>query len=341
MLRNILLTLLLWLSILFIAPLSAELRAQPQLAWQTLAPMPIAVQEIYPAVHNGNIYVAGGLSDALPESAQQMTDAVQRYNPASNSWQLAPALPEPRHHAYLLSVDNKLFLFGGFIIADGGRWSASADVLLLDEEAQQWRKVALLPKPLTETVAVVLNGKVHLASGRSPVGADNAQWRDQADVNWHWVFDPHSLSVTEAAPLPLAFNSATGVVLNGQFYVVGGRQVGGANLAQLQRFDAATNSWQPLSAMPQAQGGLAAAVLGDDLLVFGGEYFDNGGGVYPEVWRYQAVTDNWQQAGTMPLPRHGLGAVKLNNQVYVLGGASVVGLKATSAVLEVVTQPHG
>lgn len=218
MLRNILLTLLLWLSILFIAPLSAELRAQPQLAWQTLAPMPIAVQEIYPAVHNDNIYVAGGLSDALPESAQQMTDAVQRYNPASNSWQLAPALPEPRHHTYLLSVNNKLFLFGGFIIADGGRWSASADVLLLDEKAQQWRKVAKLPKPLTETVAVVLNG---------------------------------------------------------------------------------------------------------------------------QVWRYQASTDRWQQAGTMPLPRHGLGAVKLNNQVYVLGGASVVGLKATSAVLNVVTQPHG
>ncbi|MEW5681911.1 MAG: kelch repeat-containing protein [Pseudomonadota bacterium] len=336
MLRNILLTLLFWLSF----QLSTQLRAQPQLSWQTLAPMPIAVQEIYPAVHNGNIYVAGGLSDALPETEQQMTDAVQLYDPAMDRWTMAPALPEPRHHAYLVSVANQLFLFGGFIIADGGRWSASSDVLLLDETAQQWRKVARLPKPLTETVAVVLNGKVHLASGRSPAGADNAQWRDQADVNWHWVFDPHSLSFTEAEPLPLAFNSATGVVLNGQFYVVGGRQVGGANLAQLQRFDAATNSWQPLSAMPQAQGGLAAAVLGDDLLVFGGEYFDNGGGVYSQVWRYQAGTDSWQQAGTMPLPRHGLGAVKLNNQVYVLGGASVVGLKATSAVLDVVTQPH-
>ncbi|MDX5407831.1 MAG: galactose oxidase [Chromatiaceae bacterium] len=338
--RNILLTLLLWLSILFIAPLSAELRAQPQLAWQTLAPMPIAVQEIYPAVHNGKIYVAGGLSDALPEAEQQMTSAVQVYDPVINRWTMAPSLPEARHHAYLLSVDNKLFLFGGFVIANGGRWSASSEVLLLDETAQQWRKVAQLPKPLTETVAVVLNGKVHLASGRSPAGADNAQWRDQADVNWHWVFDPHSLSVTEVAPLPQMFNSATGVVLNGQFYVVGGRQVGGANLAQLQRFDAATNSWQQLSAMPQAQGGLAAAVLGGDLFVFGGEYFDNGGGVYSQVWRYQANTDRWQQAGTMPLPRHGLGAVVLNNQVYVLGGASVVGLKATSAVLNIVTQPH-
>ena len=310
------------------------------LHWQTLAPMPIAVQEIYPAVHNGKIYVAGGLSDVLPEAEQQMTAAVQIYDPATDRWAFAPALPEPRHHAYLLSVADKLFLFGGFVIADGGRWSASSDVLLLDETAQQWRKVATLPKPLTETVAVVLNGKVHFASGRSPVAEANAQWRDQADVNWHWVFNPQNLTVTEAAPLPLAFNSASGVVLNGQFYVVGGRQVGGANLAQLQRFDATTNSWQRLSAMPQAQGGLASAMLGGELWVFGGEYFDNGGGVYSEVWRYQASTDRWQQAGTMPLPRHGLGAVTLNNTIYVLGGAAVVGLKATSAVLESVTLQH-
>ena len=307
------------------------------LDWQTLAPMPVAVQEIYPAVHKGKIYVAGGLSDAVPEAQQQMTAVVQVYDPATNSWALAASLPEARHHAYLVSVDNKLFLFGGFVIANGGRWSASNDVLLLDETAQQWQKVAQLPKPLTETVAVVMNNKIHFASGRSPVALNNAQWRDQADVNWHWQFDPQKLSFSEAAPLPQPFNSATGVVLNGQFHVVGGRQVGAANLAQLHRFDAANNRWQQLAAMPQAQGGLASAVLGDALFVFGGEYFADGGGVYSEVWRYQAKNDSWQQAGVMPLPRHGLGAVALNNKIYLLGGATVVGLKATSAVLEAVT----
>lgn len=307
------------------------------LSWQTLAPMPLAVQEIYPAVHKGKIYVAGGLSDALTRDEQQMTAAVQVYDAAENSWSMAASLPEPRHHAYLLSVTDKLFVFGGFVIGNGGRWCASSDVLQLDEEAQQWRKVAQLPKPLTETVAVVLNGKVHFASGRSPSGDDNAQWRDQADVNWHWMFDPQDLTFTGAAALPQAFNSASGVALNGQFYLVGGRQVGGANLAQLQRFNAATNSWQQLSAMPQAQGGLAATVLGGDILVFGGEYFDHGGGVYRQVWQYQVAKDRWQQAGAMPTPRHGLGAVTLNDKVYVLGGATVAGLNASSNVLEAVS----
>ena len=313
----------------------AVIAAEPALRWQRLADLPLAVQEIYPAVHNGKIYVAGGLSDALPEAEQQMTALVQVYDPATDSWALAPSLPAPRHHAYLLSVDNKLWLFGGFVIANDGRWSASADVLQLDESAQQWRKVAQLPRPLTETVAVVLNNKVHLASGRSPATDTNAQWRDQADVNWHWVFDIADLSVSDATALPLALNSASGVRLNTQFYLLGGRQVGAANLAQLYRFDRALG-WQSLAPLPQAQGGLAAAVLDNDLLVFGGEYFTDGGGVYPQVWRYQSRNNRWQQLGEMPLPRHGLGTVTLNNVIYVIGGATKAGLNATSNVLEAV-----
>lgn len=327
--RNALLTLLLLTAL----PVSAA----NTLKWQTLAPMPMAVQEIYPAVHQGKIYVAGGLSDKISAEQQQMTAGVQIYDPATDQWQAGPALPQPRHHAYLVSVDGKLFVFGGFVQANGGRWSASADILLLDESKKVWRNVAQLPKPLTETVAVVLNGKVHFVSGRSPSGPENAQWRDQADVNWHWVFDPLSLTVSNAAPVATPLNSASAVELKQQLYMMGGRKVGAANLALLQRFDPALSQWQQLAPMPQASGGLAAAVLGEHILVFGGEYFDNDGGVYAPVWQYDAAADRWQQQGSMPLPRHGLGAVTLNNKAYVLGGATKAGLNATSAVLEVVT----
>lgn len=305
--------------------------------WQAQPEMPQAVQEIYPAVHKGRIYVAGGLSDNIALEQQQMTAIVQIFDPATQSWSLGPALPEPRHHGYLVSVMDKLFLFGGFIEANGGRWSASADVLLLDENSNSWRKVAELPKPLTETTAVVLQNKVHLASGRSPSTADNAQWRDQQDVNWHWIFDPVSNSVTDAPALDIAFNSATAVVLAEQFYVIGGRQVSGGNLALVQRFDRLSQQWQELSALPQAQGGLAAAVLNHQIWVFGGEYFNDGGGVYSEVWVYNPITDQWQQRGEMPVPRHGLGAVSLNDAIYLIGGAAEVGLKATSEAIDKLT----
>ncbi|WP_445428817.1 Kelch repeat-containing protein [Alishewanella sp. HL-SH05] len=302
--------------------------------WQRLADMPLAVQEIYPAAHNGKIYVAGGLSDSLDMSVQQMTALVQVYDPANDSWSLAAELPAPRHHAYLVSVQQQLFLFGGFVEANDGRWSASADILRLDEAAKRWQNVGQLPKPLTETTAVVIANKVHFASGRSPIALENAQWRDQADVNWHWIFDPVTLSVQEAPALSQAFNSAAAVNLAEQFYIVGGRQVGGSNLALLQRFDPLSGKWQTLAPLPQAQGGLAAAVIDQQIWVFGGEYFTDGGGVYSEAWAYQPESNTWQALPAMPIPRHGLGAVTLDNAIYVIGGATTVGLKDTSAVLE-------
>lgn len=323
--------------ILVVGLLSPSLKA---LDWQALPAMPQAVQEIYPAVHKGRIYIAGGLSDDIAQAQQQMTALVQIFDPASQSWALGPALPEPRHHGYLVSVKEQLFLFGGFIEANGGRWSASDEVLLLDEEAQRWRKVAALPKPLTETTAAVLQGKVHLVSGRSPLGPDNAQWRDQQDVNWHWIFDPQSMSVQNAPSLDIALNSATAVVLAEQFYLIGGRQVAGGNLSLVLRFDPVSQQWQQLAPLPQAQGGLAAAVLANQIIVFGGEYFNDGGGVYPEVWGYDAQSEQWLQRGTMPVPRHGLGAVSLDDAIYVIGGAAEVGLKATTGLLDQVRLNH-
>ena len=302
--------------------------------WQTLPPMLEPAQEIYPALHNGKIYVAGGLSDSISMAEQQMSAKVQIFDLQTQDWSWGPNLPEPRHHAYLVSVQQQLFLFGGFVKTVDGRWRASADILRLDEQQQQWINVAVLPKPLTETTIGVINDKVHFAAGRSPSGEANAQWRDQHDVNWHWIFDPKTLKTMEAPPLPIAFNSATAVVLDAQWYVIGGRQVGGANLAHVMRFDAVKQQWQTMADLPQAQGGLAAAVLFGEIWVFGGEYFTDNGGVYAEVWVYQPLQNQWRQQGTMPVPRHGLGAITFNDAIYVLGGATEVGLKATSKVSE-------
>lgn len=101
------------ISVLLLACHQTHAQPGPELQWQTLAPMPVAVQEIYPTVHKDHIYVAGGLSDALPEAAQQMTAAVQVYNPEQNSWRLAAALPEPRHGLGAVSLNNQVYVLGG------------------------------------------------------------------------------------------------------------------------------------------------------------------------------------------------------------------------------------
>ncbi|MBO6694332.1 MAG: galactose oxidase, partial [Henriciella sp.] len=80
-----------------------------------------------------------------------------------------------------------------------------------------------------------------------------------------------------------------------------------------------------------------AAAIGGKLYAFGGEYFDNGGGVYPECWMYDPSTDTWSAIPDMPQPRHGLGAVAVSDSIYVIGGALKAGGNQTSPLVEIFT----
>ena len=296
-------------------------------AKEPLAPkLPEAIQEIYPTVMNQQIWVAGGISNELPGSAGKMTAKVHFWSPEYASWQSAPSLPEGRHHTYLIAVENRLFAFGGFVNSQG-QWTNSRDVLMLDKGAKAWQKVASLPFALSETVGAVLNGKVHLAGGRSPSSEKNGQWQHSLDVSAHLVFDPNSFTFTEAAPLPSARNSAASAQVNGRWFVLGGRTVGGEPISDMLEYLPDTNTWQAHAALPKARAGHAAAVIDNAITVFGGEHSK---GVDREVFSYDLSKQQWRKSFEWQTPRHGLGAVTLNGQIWLVGGATKVGLSETS-----------
>ncbi|MEM7504219.1 MAG: kelch repeat-containing protein [Pseudomonadota bacterium] len=304
-------------------------------AWETSVDLPLRVQEIYPCLHRGSLWVAGGLSPDVPAVQQNISDSVHRFDVETGRWSSEVSLPEPRHHGFLISTDSELLLFGGFLAANGGRWSASRDVLRLTENG--WSLIGTLPSAQSETVGAASGERVHLASGRAP-GHTNANWGDQRDIAVHQVFDSRTGQTTTAAPLPMARNSAASFVIDGRWHVVGGRTVGGGNSARHDVYDFDDDTWRDAAPLPQAQGGLAAANIGSYGYVFGGEYFSpGGGGVYSEVWEYDAESDRWREAGAMPVPRHGLGAVTVGASIYVVAGATEAGGAGTSNRLSVFT----
>ena len=304
-------------------------------AWTTAAELPLRVQEIYPCLHEGLLWVAGGFSPDVPAAQQDISDSVVRFDIDNGRWSNGPSLPEPRHHGFLVSTGRDLFLFGGFVAANGGRWSSSRDVMMLADDG--WSLVATLPAAQSETVAAVNGARVHLAGGRSP-GRENANWGDQRDVATHQVFDPETGRTATLAPLPKARNSAASFLIDGKWHVVGGRNVGGGNSARHDVYDFEDDTWRQAAPLPQAQGGLAAASIGNRGYVFGGEYFSPGdGGVYAEVWDYDADADRWHEAPAMPVPRHGLGAVTVGDDIYVVAGATSPGGVGTSNRMSVFT----
>ncbi|MEM9664623.1 MAG: kelch repeat-containing protein [Bacteroidota bacterium] len=311
----------------------------PQESWEVRANIPYRVQEVYPTLHQGRIYLAGGLSPDVDPATQGISDQVYIYHPDVDQWSPGPSLPEPRHHPYLVSTGSELFSIGGFIAANGGRWSASKDILRLDEATGTWVKVAELLIPQSETVAAYIGGQIYLASGRTPIGTENADWNHQGDVDHLQVFDPGTLTVSFGQAASVRRNSAAGAVIDGQLYVVGGRVVDGGNVTANEVFDPVTGQWSTRAPMPQAQGGLAAAALEGRLYVFGGEFFDReGGGVYRESWVYDPATDAWSPIAEMPVPRHGLGAVTVGNEVFVIAGATEAGGSGTTSRVSVYTR---
>lgn len=305
--------------------------------WQRRAEMPWATQEIYCALLDGKVYVAGGLiRDAV---GTRINDRMGIYDPAQDAWAEGTRLPQPRHHPMLAAARGRVWAFGGYDRREGGEWTSMTDYWALDGDV--WHPVGEMPEPLAETVGVTVGDHVHLVTGRSPLGGKNGQWNDQSDVDTHLVFDASDNSWTTARPAPEARNSAAGAVHGGHIYVAGGRMVeGGRGTGRLDRYDPQSDRWDTLSPVPlsdtghQVGGGLAMAAVGDRLVVFGGEWLTRPGGVFTETWIYDIAADRWTRGPDMGVPRHGLAGCSVDGVVYAIAGGEVYSGGKASGVVE-------
>ncbi len=321
----------------FAGKAGAQIQKQTQQGgnWRSGPDLPLQVQEIYPTAFQGRVHLAGGMyrtAQGLPASDRHVV-----LTPGDTVWRDAAALPEARHHPYLLGTKDTLFAIGGFTRADNG-WTMQTQVWQYDPTIDQWRDGPALSGPRGETSGGALDGNIHLVGGRVPKGSANSAWTDHRDDAGHWVLSPDANKWEKLRPAPTARNSAAGVVVGGLLYVIGGRKVGGGNVAMTEIYNPKDDSWHTVAPMPQAQGGLAAASVNGKIYAFGGEFFGpNGGGVFKEVWEYDPAHDHWRAMPSMPTPRHGLGAVAIGNDIYVIGGAEQASGVGTSAKVEIFT----
>lgn len=308
-------------------------RSAAETLWVSRASMPHEVQEIYCARKGNQIHVAGGLvanGEGLEVSSKHMV-----YKAAEDTWVLRAPLPEARHHLQLVALGERLFGLGGFAVrGPGAFWVMQNQTWEYLEDANGWEVREPAPETHGETVGAGLDGYIHLIGGRRPRGSSNRTWNDQADTDRHLVYDPVAHRWATAAPAPTPRNSAAGAVIDGLWYVTGGRQVNGGNLGILEIYDPREDRWRTAAPMPQGQGGLAAASAGGKLYAFGGEFFDSGGGVYKECWCYNPTDDSWGRTTPMKSPRHGLAGTAIGRDIYAIGGALQAGGNRTSKRVE-------
>src|SRR5688500_14374606 len=270
-------------------------------AWRILAPMPSSRQEVSSAVFNGRMYVISGFT-----SAGASTNTVEAYDPGSNMWFPAGAIPILNNHNNAAFVGGALYTFGG----------VSNFTYRYNPQTDMWISVAPSHFQHGGTAAVgVIDGKIYVAGG---TGGGMLQ-------NELEFFDPPNNHWVVRASMSIPRNHTAGAVIDGKFYVVGGRGSANAPTA-LEVYDPSTNAWTTLAPMPTARSGIAAAAVNGQLWVFGGELPT----LHPEVEVYNPVSNTWRRLANMPTPRHGIWASVIGNKIYLAGGGIVQGLGATN-----------
>jgi N-acetylneuraminic acid mutarotase len=291
--------------------LDNSLTNPPPGQWGTRAPLLEANSELAFAELNGKLYLLGGYP-----ASRVTVRTVQVYDIVSDRWELGPQLPLPNNHGMAATVNGKIYLIGGQTQADDppGTNSYVNTVYELDPTTGVWVTKAPMPTARSSGVAVVHDGKIYVAGGRVPRGADFA------------VYDPATNSWEVLPNLPTQRNHFTGAAINGRIHYVGGRQ--GNGLSPLMTtahevFDPQTKTWTTAAPMLRARSGMNGVMARGCFHIWGGE---GPGGMFPDHDYYDARTNTWTRIADMPFPVHGVyGSAFVEGLIWVPGGGTDIG----------------
>ena len=284
--------------------------------------MPTARTEVAGALLDGKIYVIGGYVES-----GETTDIVQAYDPKADKWSEVSSLPEPVDHAAAATFDGKLFVVGGYVDFEGKRTPTSKS-FIYDPTTNRWKEIKSMPTARGALTANFVDGILFAVGGQ-----DSAR----KNVNTNEAYDLKKNTWTEREPMPTNRHHIASAVVDGKLYVVGGRQTGKSpdvNIDTNEVYDPKLDKWTSLNSMPTKRSGLAAASLGNEIYVFGGEHPFNDGEplkTFNNTEIYNTKTDKWTSGSPLPTARHGLTAEEVNGTIYVIGGGPEPGLSYSHA----------
>jgi N-acetylneuraminic acid mutarotase len=278
---------------------------------------------------DGKIYAIGGRYQTTSGFGGP-TDAMEAYDPGSQTWAQLPSLPGgPRWSlSATTGLDGKIYTMGGLIPPSG---NASSEFDVYDPATQTWTRLPDLPniagfaspRQFYAEAATGTDGTIYAVGGffTNEVDAYNP-----ASPTPAW---------TQVASLPSSrYFAALTVGTDGTIYSMGGVDSNTHAVSnEVDAYDPTTNTWTVLPSMPDARYALAAATGKD------GTIYALGGGLASgfattEVDAYNPVTKTWTVLGqSLPLARESLAAVTgADGTIYALGGDTALPVGLTNEV---------
>lgn len=290
-------------------------------AWQKLADMPTARGGLGTALSQGRLVVLGG------EYPTGVFDTVEAYDLGTATWSKLPAMRTPRHGMGVVALGASVFAFAGAKAPTHAVSSPAAEVLSVTggpgppaNAAPVWRGLNPAPSARQQVAATVADGTVWVFGGLE----------DKNSTAKSEGYDP-SIDTWKAGPdLPLPVHHAMAVTFRNEMIVLGGwLPVGADTTAETSNrvFALRRGSWVELPRLNRRRAAGAAAVVGDKIVVVGGQ----SDGRLVEVTEVFDGTA-WKEGASMPTLREHLAAASDGNFMYVVGGRSLSADKNSAAL---------
>jgi N-acetylneuraminic acid mutarotase len=150
--------------------------------WTKKTEMPTARYALSSCVINGKIYVIGGMISTFQMVTPAFaTQAVEVYDPRTDTWTKKADMPAPREGAAVAVLNRKIYVFGG---TDTDEGFATSTIFEYDPNSDAWTTRTDMPFNRLALSASVVNGKVYIFGGSANSFLDN-----QPDLTV-WEFRP-------------------------------------------------------------------------------------------------------------------------------------------------------
>lgn len=283
--------------------------------WEERAPLALGPrQETAVVALRGEVVVLGGVDDRGATLA-----VVEAYQPDTDRWRRLADLPVALHHANAGVVDDTLVV-AGFLLGAG--FTPDGRVFRYDADRDTWTTGTSMPSGTERGAAgcAVVGDHLYVIGG--------LQAGSVATMSRYHVVDDAWEALGE---LPVALDHLGTYAVDERLWVIGGRTDGLRNhTARLLELDPQTLRLVERTPMPTSRAGFAGAVVGDEVVVVGGEGAAAGNGVFAVTEAYHPATDTWRPLLDLRTPRHGMGAATIDGVLYVPGGADREGFAAVA-----------
>lgn len=249
---------------------------------------------------------------------------VDIYDPAARRWSEGAAPPVELHHFQAVTYHGLIIVAGALV----GSWPyeiPSSHLYIYDPMQDRWTVGPEIPVHRRRGAAgvVIHEDTLYLVSGI--VNGHTSHW-----VPWLDAFDLTTNTWRELPDAPRPRDHFQAAVVDGKLYAAAGRWSGytdngfASTVAEVDVYDLAAETWTtlpPSGHIPTRRAGNTVAVVGDEIIVIGGES-DTQVAAHDEVEALNVRTGTWRTLPPLQTGRHGTQVIANPQGLFIAGGCA-------------------